>query len=65
MLSTTDKYGTLIQFSLKNIKAIFYYDSEIHIEYFGEAESIEICFENKKLCVEFSETLMESCNERD
>ena len=65
MLSTIDKFGTVIQFSLENIKAIYYYSTEIHIEYFGEKENVELCFANKETCEEFAETLMDHCDERN
>lgn len=65
MLSTLDKFGTVIQFSLENIKAIYYYLTEIHIEYFGEKENVEIQFDNKETCEEFSDTLMSCVDERN
>ena len=64
MLSTKDKFGTVIQFTLENVKAIYYYTTEIHIEYFGEKETLELCFDSKETCEEFAETLMEHCDER-
>lgn len=65
MLSTIDKFGIVIQFSLENIKAIYYYTTEIHIEYFGEKENVEIQFDDKETCAEFAETLMAHCDERN
>lgn len=65
MLSTIDKFGTEIQFSLENIKAIYYYSTEIHIEYFGEDETVEIQFDCRETCEEFADTLKCLCDERN
>ncbi len=50
MIMLTDKFNTLIVFSINNIKAIFVYDTEIHIEYLNDKESIEILFESIEDC---------------